>query len=73
MLTIIFVVVLIWVAWKMPVLGVKAAWGIAKTICTVVLLPMFLFALVCVGLIYVAILILVFVGLILLIGRITTN
>ena len=64
MLTIIFVVALIWVAWKMLVLGIKAAWGIAKILCTVLLLPAFIFGLVCVGLIYLAIPILVVAGLV---------
>ena len=68
MLTIIFVVALIWVAWKMLVLGIKAAWGIAKILCTVLLLPAFLFGLMCVGLLYVAVPILVIVGIVALIG-----
>ena len=68
MLTIIFVVALVWVAWKMLVLGIKAAWGIAKLICTVLLFPVFLFVLVCVGLTYIAIPILIIAGLIALIG-----
>lgn len=65
MLTIIFVIALIWVAWKMLVLGIKAAWGIAKILCTVLLLPAFL---VCVGLLYIAIPMFVIVGIIALIG-----
>lgn len=73
MLTIIFVVALIWVAWKMLIWGIKAAWGISKIICTVILFPVFLFALVCVGLMYIAIPILIFAGLIMLIGRVATN
>lgn len=68
MLTIIFVVALIWVAWKMLVLGIKAAWGIAKVLCTVLLLPAFLFGLMCVGLLYIALPILVIVGIVALIG-----
>lgn len=68
MLTVIFVIALIWVAWKMLVLGIKAAWGIAKILCTVLLLPAFLFGLVCVGLLYIAIPMLVIVGIIALIG-----
>lgn len=68
MLTIIFVIALIWVAWEMLVLGIKAAWGIAKILCTVLLVPAFLFGLVCVGLLYIAIPMLVIVGIIALIG-----
>lgn len=71
MLTIIFVVALVWVAWKMLVWGIKAAWGIAKILCTVLLLPLFLFGLVCVGLIYLAIPILIIAGVCALIGGLT--
>lgn len=70
MLTIIFVVALVWVAWKMLVLGIKAAWGIAKILCTVLLLPAFIFGLVCVGLIYLAIPILIIAGLVAFFGGI---
>lgn len=67
MLTIIFVIALIWVAWKMLVLGIKAAWGIAKILCTVLLFPAFLLGLMCVGLLYIAVPILAIVGIIALI------
>jgi hypothetical protein len=73
MLTIIFVVAMAWIAWKMLVWGIKAAWGITKIICTVMLFPIVLFVLVCAGLIYVAIPILAFVGLFILISRIATD
>ena len=64
MFTIIFIIVLIWVAWKMLVLGIKAAWGIAKILCTVLLLPAFIFGLLCVGLVYIAIPILIVLGIV---------
>lgn len=70
MLTIIFIIALVWVLWKLVVLGIKAAWGITKIVCTVILLPAVLIGLVCVGLIYVAIPILVVVGIIAVIGGI---
>lgn len=72
MLTVIFFVALIWVAWKLFVLGIKAAWGVAKIICTVLLLPVFLIALVCMGLIYIAIPILLLVGVVAIIAGIAT-
>lgn len=65
MLTALFTIALIWVVWKMLVLGFKATWGIAKFVCTVILLPVFLIGLVFVGLIYVAIPILAVAGLVL--------
>ena len=64
MFTVIFMAALIWLVWKMLVLGLKATWGIAKFVCAVLLLPVFLIGLVCVGLIYVAVPILVIAGLI---------
>lgn len=68
MITIIFFVALIYVAWKMLLFGLKAAWGIIKILCTVLLLTMFLVGLVCVGLIYLAIPILIIVGFVAIIG-----
>lgn len=62
MITVISFVALIYVAWKMLVFGLKATWGIMKILCTVLLLPAFLVGLVCVGLIYLAIPILIIVG-----------
>ncbi len=67
MLTIIFIIALIWVAWKMLIFGIKAAWGIAKIVCTVFLFPAFLIGLACVGLLYIAVPILAIVGIIALI------
>lgn len=69
MFTIIFMVALTWVAWKMFVMGVKAAWGIAKMLCTVILLPVFIIGLACVGLIYLAIPVLIVAGIIAIIGN----
>lgn len=68
MFTLIFFIALIYVAWKMFVLGLKATWGIAKFVCYVLLLPAFLVGLACVGLIYIAMPILIIVGLIAIIG-----
>lgn len=68
MLTIIFIIALIWVAWKMFIFGIKAAWGIAKIVCTVFLFPAFLIGLACVGLLYIAVPILVIAGIIALIA-----
>lgn len=70
MATIVFAVALVWVVWKMLVWGVKAAWGIAKILCVVFLLPLFIVGLVCIGLVYIAIPALVIVGLIALFGNI---
>lgn len=72
MLTIIFVIALIWVACKMLVFGVKAAWGVAKILATVILLPLFIIGLACIGLMYIAIPILIIAGIIAMIGRLAS-
>ena len=70
MLTIIFAIALVWVAWKMLVLGIRAAWGIAKILCTVILFPLLLIGLVYIGLVYIAIPLLVIAGLVALVGSV---
>jgi hypothetical protein len=52
----------------MLVLGLKLTWGIAKILCTVLLIPACLIGLVCVGMIYAAIPLLIILGIIVLIG-----
>ena len=49
MLTIIFYIALIYVAIRMLIWGIKAAWGIAKIIAFVVLLPIFIIGLAMAG------------------------
>ena len=68
MLTIIFAAALIWVTVHLLIIGVKAAWGIAKVVCTILLLPTFIILLAFMGLFYVAIPMLTIVGLICLLG-----
>ena len=63
MLTIIFFVALTYVTFKLFVLGIKAAWGIAKVFCTVILFTAFIVGLFLIGLISVAIPVFVIVGL----------
>lgn len=67
MLTFIFCIALIWLIWKMIFLGIKMTWGIAKLVCVVVLLPVLLIGLVCVGLIYIALPVLVIAGIVVLV------
>ena len=49
MLTIIFYIALIYVAIRMLIWGIKAAWGIAKIIAFVVLLPVLIIGLAMAG------------------------
>jgi len=68
-----FLIAMIYVTWKMFVWGLKATWSIMKFACMVILLPVFLVGLVFMGLIYLAIPILIIVGIVAIIGRFTTD
>jgi len=62
MLTLLFMILMVVVFGKMIGFAIKAAWGISKIVCSVVLLPLFLIGLVLVGLIKIALPILLIVG-----------
>ncbi|MDY5986753.1 MAG: hypothetical protein SPJ81_07330 [Lachnoclostridium sp.] len=64
MLTLIFTILMLLIFGKLIGFAVKAAWGISKIICTVVLLPLFLIGLVFAGLIGIAFPILLVVGIV---------
>ncbi len=54
MLTLIFLILLLWIFIKLLVFGVKAAWGISKIILTI-LWPVLLIGLIIAGLFYIAV------------------
>nr|WP_177296838.1 hypothetical protein [uncultured Blautia sp.] len=62
MLSLLFTICMIWVFGKLLFFGIKAAWGISKFVVTIVLLPLILIGLVVGGLIYIAIPILIVIG-----------
>ncbi|MDY2813268.1 MAG: hypothetical protein SOU03_04815 [Dorea sp.] len=64
MLTLLFTILLFFVFGKLLIFAVKAAWGLSKIVCTVVLLPLVLIGLVVVGLVKIAFPVLVIVGII---------
>lgn len=64
MLTLIFTILMLLIFGKLIGFAVKAAWGISKIICAVVLLPLFLIGLVFAGLIGIAFPILLVVGIV---------
>lgn len=72
MLTIVLTIALVWVAVKMLIWGLRAAWGIAKILCIAILLPLLIYWLAYIGLFYIAIPILVITGIISLIGKLVT-
>ena len=63
MMTIIFFAAFIWVFFKLFVLGIKAAGGIARVLCTILLLPTFILGLFLMEMVSAAIIVLVVVGL----------
>lgn len=64
MLTLIFMILMVVIFGKIIGFAIKAAWGISKIVCTVVLLPLFLVGLVLVGLIKIALPVLLVVGIV---------
>ena len=68
MLTIIFYIALVYVAIRMLVWSVKAAWGIAKIIAFVVLLPVLIIGLAMAGLFMLALGIVVVIAIIATVG-----
>jgi hypothetical protein len=67
MVTLIFGLLLILICGKLLWFAIKAAWGLSKIIVSVVLFPVLLIGMVCMGLIYLAFPILVIVGVVALI------
>ena len=64
MLTLLFIILMFLIFGKLIGFAVKAAWGISKIICTIVLLPLFLIGLVFSGLVGIALPILLVVGIV---------
>ena len=64
MFTLLFIILMFLIFGKLIGFAVKAAWGISKVVCTIVLLPLFLIGLVFAGLIGIAFPILLVVGIV---------
>ena len=62
MLTLLFTILMLLVFGKLLVFAIKAAWGISKIVCTIVLLPILLVGLVVIGLVKISLPILLVVG-----------
>lgn len=67
MLTLLFLILLFLVFGKLLKFAIKAAWGLSKIICTVILLPLVLIVLVLAGLMGIALPVLLMIGLVVLI------
>ena len=59
MLSVLFVICLIWFIGKFFIFGLKASWGIMKLLCTVVFFPVILIGMVVGGMLYIAFLVLI--------------
>jgi hypothetical protein len=73
MITVFFCLAVVWLAWKIVVLGIKMAWGLARVILSVLFFPALLIALVYIGLTYVAIPALVVAGIVVLLKLYKTS
>lgn len=62
MLSLLFCILMIIVFGKLLIFGIRATWGIAKIICTVILLPLALVGMVLSGLLTIALPLLVIIG-----------
>lgn len=64
MLTLLFVICMLWVFGKLLIFALKATWSISKILLTIVLLPAILIIMVIDGLLYIAFPILIIVGIV---------
>lgn len=64
MLEILFAICMLWVFGKLLIFGIKAAWGISKILVTVIFLPAILIGMVIGGLIYIALPVVLVIGII---------
>ena len=64
----LFMILMFLIFGKLLIFALRAAWGISKIVCTIVLLPLFLIGLVFAGLLSLAFPILLIVGVVLLIA-----
>lgn len=64
MLELLFIIGMLWIFGKLLFIGISAAWSISKILMTIVLLPLVLILLVLAGLMYIALPVLVVIGII---------
>ncbi len=68
MLTLLFLISVLWIVWKIVLLGLKMAWGITKFTLGLIVFPAVVIGLFFTGLVYLAVPILVVAGLMTLAG-----
>ncbi len=50
----ILTLLVIWVVWKLCMVGIRLTWGILRFLCSIILFPAIVFGLVAAGLLYLA-------------------
>ena len=65
MLTALFIILMFAVFGKLILLAFKASWGILKVLLTIIIFPLFLIGLFVSGLVYIALILLLFAGIVL--------
>ncbi len=73
MFTFALMVGIIWIVWKLCLLGIRLTWGITKFVLSIFVFPLVVIGLVIAGLFYLAIPILVIVGVVAIIGSATNT
>lgn len=71
MMTLLFMITVGWVVWKIAILGIRMTWGLTKFVFGLIVFPILVIGLFFAGLVYLAVPLLAVVGLIALLGGIT--
>lgn len=71
MMTLLFMITVGWVVWKIAILGIRMTWGLTKFVFGLIVFPILVVGLFFAGLVYLAVPLLAVVGLVALLGGIT--
>lgn len=71
MLTALFIILMFAVFGKMIIFAFKASWGILKVLLTIIIFPLFLIGLFFSGLVYIALILLLIAGIVLVVKSLT--
>ncbi len=71
MMTLLFMITVGWVVWKIAILGIRMTWGLTKFVFGLIVFPILVIGLFFAGLVYLAVPLLAVVGLVALLGGIT--
>lgn len=71
MMTLLFMITVGWVVWKIAIMGIRMTWGLTKFVFGLIVFPILVIGLFFAGLVYLAVPLLAVVGLVALLGGIT--